>query len=80
MQQGKPSGLAKNARGGICPAGRDRTFEGVPMYGGGGRIYCFFFIYANKIAKLDDLLAYIIYFASIVCLVSCSRRYKKQGA
>ena len=23
MQQGKPSGLAKNARGGICPAGRD---------------------------------------------------------
>ena len=26
MQQGKPSGLAKNARGGICPAGRDCTF------------------------------------------------------
>ena len=23
MQQGNPSGLAKNARGGICPAGRD---------------------------------------------------------
>ena len=34
MQQGKPSGLAKNARGGICPAGRDCIFEGVPMYGG----------------------------------------------
>ena len=30
MQQGKPLGLAKNARGGICPAGRDRTFGGMP--------------------------------------------------
>ena len=34
MQQGKPIGKKKNARGGICPAGRERTFEGVPMYGG----------------------------------------------
>ena len=49
MQQGKPLGLAKNARGGICPAGRDCTFEGVPMYGGGGRRYYIFLIYANKI-------------------------------
>ena len=31
MQQGKPLGLAKNARGGICPAGRERTFEGAPL-------------------------------------------------
>ena len=31
MQQGKPSGLAKNARGGICPAGRDCTFGGMPV-------------------------------------------------
>ena len=30
MQQGKPLGLAKNARGGICPAGRERTFGGMP--------------------------------------------------
>ena len=30
MQQGKPLGLAKNARGGICPAGRDCTFGGMP--------------------------------------------------
>ena len=31
MQQGKPLGLAKNARGGICPAGRDCTFGGMPI-------------------------------------------------
>ena len=31
MQQGKPPGLAKNARGGICPAGRDCTFGGMPV-------------------------------------------------
>ena len=31
MQQGKPLGLAKNARGGICPAGRDRTYGGMPV-------------------------------------------------
>ena len=30
MQQGKPLGLAKNTRGGICPAGRDSTFGGMP--------------------------------------------------
>ena len=30
MQQGKPLGLAKNTRSGICPAGRERTFGGMP--------------------------------------------------
>ena len=29
VKQGKPLGLAINARGGICPAGRDRTFGGL---------------------------------------------------
>jgi len=27
-----PLGLAKNARGGICPAGRERTFGGNPPF------------------------------------------------
>lgn len=27
---GEPQGLAKNIRRGVCPAGRDRTFEGAP--------------------------------------------------
>jgi len=36
---GKPLGLSKNTRRCVCPAGRERTFEGVPMYGGGGRRY-----------------------------------------
>ncbi len=31
MQQGKPLGLAKNTRSGICPAGRERTFGGMPV-------------------------------------------------
>ena len=28
---GKPLGLATNTRGGICPAGRERTFGGMPV-------------------------------------------------
>ena len=30
MQQESRLGLAKNVRGGICPAGRERTFGGMP--------------------------------------------------
>ena len=37
---GEPQGLAKNIRLCVCPAERDRTFEGVPIIdGGGGRRY-----------------------------------------
>ena len=35
---GKPLGLAKNVRGGICPAGRDRTFEGSRPVGEGEEV------------------------------------------
>ena len=55
MQQGKPLGLAKNVRGGVCPAGRDRTFEGAPLgeeVEGTTKIACsigpvFFVVYLN---------------------------------
>lgn len=70
MQQGKPSGLAKNARGGICPAGRDCTFEGVPMYGGGGRRYCFFLTYASPRAlflKIRAILHFYLHISEINC-------------
>ena len=33
---GEPQGLAKNIRLCVCPAERDRTFEGVPIIDGGG--------------------------------------------
>jgi hypothetical protein len=41
----------KNVRRFVCPAGRERTFEGVPIYGGGGRIYNFLSKYAKMAAK-----------------------------
>ena len=71
MQQGKPSGLAKNARGGICPAGRDCTFEGVPLYGGGGRRYYKLCKYANNSAHF--FLFTVIHYVK-------DRRYIRQKA
>ena len=42
---------AEHVRRCVCPAGRERTFEGVPIYGGGGRRYNFYSEYAKMEAK-----------------------------
>ena len=49
----------------ICPAGRDRIFEGVPIYGGGGRRYFFSDKYAN-LALLFFLTNLTLYDLTII--------------
>ena len=59
MQQGKPLGLAKNARGGICPAGRDCTFGGMPVGQAASEGTAFFAykqIFSKKNHSMRDIL------------------------
>jgi len=58
----------KNVRRFVCPAGRERTFEGVPIYGGGGRIYNFLSKYAKMAAKKSFFFAFSAFLVVILVI------------